>query len=262
MPSGRRHDSITLWTLPLVAGVTFERSRSSTLTLLVSGGFLLSGLMFGPDLDIYSRQYQRWGWLRWIWLPYRRQMRHRSFWSHGPVVGTVGRILYVLAWLGLVGLVAALGGAIASYFLGRLPDWHQMVQYWVGLGSEWLGRSFQRDAHNWLAGLLGLELGAMSHSLCDWLGSAYYRLRRPRGVMMRSAPARTPAARPAQSTQRSPQQSAQRSMNRLANRAKSRSTSRPTIVVPTIEVSSHPVAGPTAGTREPQLPAFGRWLRR
>ncbi len=28
--------------------------------------------MFGPDLDIYSVQFQRWGFLRWIWLPYQK----------------------------------------------------------------------------------------------------------------------------------------------------------------------------------------------
>jgi uncharacterized metal-binding protein len=241
MPSGRRHDSITLWTLPWVVGLTFERTRSGVLTLVVAGGFLFSGLMFGPDLDIYSRQYQRWGPLRWIWIPYRRQMRHRSFWSHGPLVGTVGRVLYLAAWVGIAGMVAALVCAIAAYGLGKLPDWHQALGQTVNGGSDWLGRSLQQDAPLWIALLVGLELGAMSHSLCDWLGSAYQRLRRPkreepRAVLpvVSSPDQRQPARKPAQSA--------------------------PAV---TVEVLPNNAVDPGgAPPREPQLPAFGRWLRR
>lgn len=72
MPSGRTHDRITLWALPFVTGVAFWQTKSGHLTLLITGGFLFGGLMFGPDLDIYSRQYQRWGFLRFIWLPYQK----------------------------------------------------------------------------------------------------------------------------------------------------------------------------------------------
>ncbi len=52
MPSGRTHDRITMYALPFVAGFTLWQTRSSNATLLVAGGFLFGGLMFGPDLDI------------------------------------------------------------------------------------------------------------------------------------------------------------------------------------------------------------------
>ncbi len=132
MPSGQTHDSITLWSLPVVAGLTFERTRSTSLTLVVSGGFLFSGLMFGPDLDIHSRQFKRWGVLRWIWLPYRRSMRHRSFLSHGPIVGTIVRLIYLFSGLlAAVGLIA-LVSAIAYWAAGEIDQWNRLTQqYWT-----------------------------------------------------------------------------------------------------------------------------------
>jgi uncharacterized metal-binding protein len=74
MPSGRTHDRITLWSLPLVASCTYLITRHSTPTLMICAGFLFGGLMLGPDLDIHSIHYKRWGWFRWIWLPYRGSM--------------------------------------------------------------------------------------------------------------------------------------------------------------------------------------------
>jgi len=176
MPSGRTHDRITLWSLPLVAGLTFERTQSSGMALLVSGGFLFGGLMFGPDLDVHSRQYRRWGLLRWIWLPYRRSMRHRSFWSHGPLVGTVVRLLYLLVWLVLFGLGAIALSAAVYYALGSLDRWQIMAQQVVTLSVEHGGRSLQQHANELLAIVIGLELGALSHSLSDWCGSRLKRL--------------------------------------------------------------------------------------
>ena len=164
MPSGRTHDRITLWSLPFVAGVTFGQTQSSNLTLLVSGGFLLGGLMLGPDLDIYSRQYQRWGWLRWIWLPYRKLMRHRSFWSHGPVVGTMLRLLYLAIWITALGWV---GVAIATGLGYNTLDW--------STASERAQRLILQFSPQIMALCLGLELGSLSHSSSDWLGSAYKR---------------------------------------------------------------------------------------
>ncbi|EKQ67834.1 putative metal-binding protein [Leptolyngbyaceae cyanobacterium JSC-12] len=176
MPSGQTHDRITLWSLPLVAGVTFERTQNASLTLIVSGGYLFSGLMFGPDLDIHSRQYRRWGVLRWIWLPYRRSMRHRAFLSHGPIVGTVVRIVYLLGWVGACLAVIGLVSAIAYQLTGEFETWTQFFQqYWL-LATESIGRSLRQHYSEWLALLIGLELGALSHSLSDWISSRYKRL--------------------------------------------------------------------------------------
>ncbi|MEH2106958.1 metal-binding protein [Nostoc sp.] len=167
MPSGRTHDRITMYALPFVAGITFWQTRSSNATLLVAGGFLFGGLMFGPDLDIYSVQFQRWGFLRWIWLPYQKSLRHRSFLSHGPIIGTILRILY----LGSLLAILAIFVLVIAEKLGNLSF------TWQDLGGS-VGRSLMQYDTEYIALFLGLELGAMSHSLSDWGGSAYKRVRK------------------------------------------------------------------------------------
>ncbi|MEB3886806.1 metal-binding protein [Lyngbya sp. CCY1209] len=165
MPSGKTHDRITLWSLPLVAGLTFGQTRSSHLTLLVSASFLFGGLMFGPDLDIDSRQFQRWGWLRWMWQPYQNSLRHRSFLSHGPFIGTALRVLYLGTWLAIFAILVA----IAANFLLQV-EWD--VSSWAKDGV----RSLAEHHIEAIAIFSGLELGAMSHYLSDWGSSAYKRL--------------------------------------------------------------------------------------
>ncbi|MEG4996442.1 metal-binding protein [Microcoleus sp. B4-D4] len=190
MPSGRTHDQITLWSLPLVAALTFGHTLSSNLTLLVSGSFLFGGLMFGPDLDIYSCQYQRWGWFKPIWLPYQKSLRHRSFLSHGPLIGTALRILYLAIWIAVFGVL----GLVIAEKIGNLAgNWQDSVLGW--------GRSISEHYIEILAVYIGLELGAMSHYLSDWGGSAYKRfkkkglsgLRPPKTIKRRNikAPRRT-----------------------------------------------------------------------
>lgn len=167
MPSGRTHDRITLWSLPLVAALAYGISRSSQITLIISSGFLFSGLMFGPDLDIPSRQFQRWGWLRWLWIPYQQHLPHRSLLSHGPIIGTTLRLIYLGVWLGFF----TLAGLSLTHSLG-LTDWNWPTTL------EIVHHTLRRYPQEGLALWLGLEAGAMSHSLSDWGGSAYQRLTR------------------------------------------------------------------------------------
>lgn len=167
MPLGSTHDRITLWTLPAVTLGIGLLSRDAGITLAVSWAYLFSGLMFSGDLDIRSRQYQRWLGLRWIWLPYRKAMRHRSLWSHGPIVGTVGRVVYLGIWLGLLTL-----GILGVGYGLNLWDW--TPQIWMG----WLRKQLLLQAELWLWIGLGLELGSTNHSLSDWTISAWKRWRR------------------------------------------------------------------------------------
>jgi len=157
MPSGRTHDRITLWTLPLISGATLLATTNSTLTLLISGGYLFGGLMFGPDLDIHSVQFKRWGWFRWIWIPYQGSLSHRSPLSHSPVTGTALRMLYLLL---LFGFLAFLGLALVNQ-IGQLGwTWGDI------LGG--MGRSLSQHRIQWFTLALGIELGALSHILADW----------------------------------------------------------------------------------------------
>lgn len=164
MPSGRTHDRITLWSLPFVVGLTLLLTRQASVALVVASSFLFSGLMFGPDLDIYSVQFKRWGRLRTIWLPYQRLLRHRSFFSHGPIIGTTLRIFYLL---GLSTLVGMLGVAIAQLIWGFQWNWQQFFGHLI--------HGIAKNPLLAIALFAGLEWGAMSHSICDWFYSASKR---------------------------------------------------------------------------------------
>ena len=168
MPLGRTHDRITWWTTPAVGGVVLGLGGEVLTALSVTGAYLFSGLMFGGDLDIHSVQYRRWGPLRWIWLPYRRLVTHRSLLSHGPILGTLGRLIY----LGVIGTLFAVLALIVGRALGVEVAWERYwQQVWRWLSDRWLVVAWT---------LVGLELGAMSHSISDVVGSAWKRLRNPR----------------------------------------------------------------------------------
>jgi uncharacterized metal-binding protein len=164
LPSGRTHDRVTLWSLPLIASGTLYATARADLAFWVSGGFLFSGLIFGPDLDLYSFHYKRWGMLRWMWRPYQKAIKHRSIWSHGPIVGTIGRILYLSLWSILAGLLYL---GIVQLLWGRAYTGKQLLTIFQ--------HSIDRDKLVYIALFCGLELGAMSHYVSDWLVSTFKR---------------------------------------------------------------------------------------
>src|SRR5918911_983706 len=96
MPSGKTHDLVTI----ALAAPTFAAAWGLTGSVLLSAAAtaatVFGGLMFGPDLDIQSRQYTRWGPLRFLWLPYKVALPHRSRLSHSILLGTWIRVVYFL----------------------------------------------------------------------------------------------------------------------------------------------------------------------
>ena len=58
--------------------------------------YLFASYMFNGDLDIYSTPYRRWSSLRFIWKPYQNTFSHRSFFTHGLIIGTIVRLIYLL----------------------------------------------------------------------------------------------------------------------------------------------------------------------
>lgn len=164
MPSGRTHDQITLWGLPPVMGVTFTLTRNPAVTAIVSIAYLMGGFMLGPDLDIHSIQYKRWGPIRWIWLPYQKALSHRSRLSHGPIVGTAIRVIYLALWIGL----------LAIFITGILNALWDAQLTWLSL-SQTFRYSLRHYLTQWIAILIGLEVGAMSHSVSDAIGSYWVR---------------------------------------------------------------------------------------
>jgi len=170
MPSGRQHDRITLVSLPVVIAVSFWITKRWDLVIITSLSFVFSGLMFGPDLDIRSLQYKRWGILQGFWDPYQRAMRHRSLLSHGFLIGTLVRLWYLLSFLLFWLILIRLGYALINK---TNWDFSKFVQQTLNL-------IFKEHPQEIISSLVGLEVGAMSHSLSDWLGSAYKRLNKPK----------------------------------------------------------------------------------
>ncbi|MEL6778430.1 MAG: metal-binding protein [Cyanobacteria bacterium J06597_16] len=192
MPSGRTHDRITYWCLPFIVGGTAWVTRSPAFTLIIGLSFLVGGLMLGPDLDIHSVQYKRWGPIRWIWLPYQIALPHRSHFSHGPIIGTALRVVYLALWIALFTFAGAM--VLNAVWDAKLtwPSIRAVLQYVL---THYFGQ--------WLAILVGLEAGAMSHSISDAMGSSFVRKQSNRKKSARRQPGRKKAKRKKSSRRRS-----------------------------------------------------------
>jgi uncharacterized metal-binding protein len=172
MPSGKTHDLITFIVAAPTAAVAYHLTRDWAITLITTSAMIFGGLMFGPDLDIQSRQYARWGPLKFLWWPYKVMLPHRSRLSHSILLGTLIRVIYFLA-------VVTLAVALALY----ARDWY-LGGAGVGAGgfSDALARVWEVFAHikraYLIAGFAGLWLGATSHTVSDVLGSFFKSVRK------------------------------------------------------------------------------------
>ena len=162
MPSGRTHDAITFILAVPTFVAAWGLTGNSVLALLATCAMLFGGFMFGPDLDIQSRQYARWGVFRFFWLPYRMLFRHRSRWSHGIIFGTLIRILYFTIVLALI--VSAGVYLRATLLSGPVPTFDEIMQAWRAIDSS---IRVSVGEHAIWAGLAGLWWGAASHTLTD-----------------------------------------------------------------------------------------------
>ena len=144
MPDGKTHDKITLILAPFIFGLTFLITKDIINTIIILSAFLFSAFMFNGDLDTNSRPYNRWWLLKMIWIPYQLMFTHRSIFSHGIIVGTIIRVLY-LTFFALLILWLIYGRHFFNEF------WSFIIQY-----------------ENIIIGvLIGLELGNMSHTFAD-----------------------------------------------------------------------------------------------
>lgn len=153
MASGKTHDKIT-WISGgvITAALLASNPANPILVGFFGASYLFSGFMFGPDLDTHSIQLKRWGFLKIIWLPYKKSIRHRSPLSHGFLLGTAIRVLY----LGTI--ICVLVGLV-----GHLPTLAKLL-------SDNMAIVF--------TSLIGLEAGAMSHTIADLISSSWKKNRK------------------------------------------------------------------------------------
>lgn len=162
MPSGKTHDLLTVLLLPPTFAAGWLLTGSPVLALVVSFFTLFGGFMFGPDLDTHSRQYTRWGFVRFIWLPYKVVFAHRSRWSHGILFGTLIRVLY---FTGVVAVLVALGISLRAVLVtGGVPAPFEVWRECAAIYREIASRTEQGAA--W-ATFAGLWWGAAIHTIAD-----------------------------------------------------------------------------------------------
>ena len=103
MASGKTHDKITIIMSPFVAGIFFlinffkfkDIGNSIIFTILGVAVYIFGGYMFSGDIDIKSREFNRWGHFKGIWSLYQKVFSHRSIFTHGFILGPVIRLLYI-----------------------------------------------------------------------------------------------------------------------------------------------------------------------
>ncbi|MFW6243065.1 MAG: metal-binding protein [bacterium] len=95
MSCGRTHDLISLIFTPFVLLISLSILDNLILTGVLISSFIFSSFMFNGDLDIKSSPYYRWSIFRFIWIPYQMIFRHRSVFTHGLIIGTLVRLIYL-----------------------------------------------------------------------------------------------------------------------------------------------------------------------
>ena len=162
MPNANTHDAITYALTPFTFLGAEMYWENHLISILATGAMLFAGLMFGPDLDLHSRPYQRWGPLKLLWKPYQAALSHRSKLSHGPLLGTVIRVVYFL-------IVFSAFGATLLYI--RTAYVHGENTAWVdefSLLRQDLVTFWDQTERQYFHGLFaGLWLGALSHTTAD-----------------------------------------------------------------------------------------------
>lgn len=162
MPSGRTHDLITLALTPAVFAGAQYYAGDMWLAATATGAMVFAGLMFGPDLDLDSKPYRRWGPLRFLWKPYQMALPHRSPLSHGLVLGTIFRILYFVAVVAL--LAATILYVRQRYLYGAQTTWGaQFERVSLDLGAFWQ----RTDKQVAWAAFVGMWIGAAAHTVSD-----------------------------------------------------------------------------------------------
>ena len=138
MPNGKTHDKITLITAPIVGVSAHCLTHNIKTTMILMFAYVFAALMFNGDLDTNSRPYNRWWVFKMIWIPYQLIFEHRSIFTHGIIIGTVVRLLYVLVIPISIIVLKGIG----------MPEMNWSIVIPI---------------------LIGLELGAASHTIADYL---------------------------------------------------------------------------------------------
>lgn len=120
MPQGIVHRVTTIGAAAIGGTVLYKTGAMPLDQAITFASGCATGVLLTPDLDLVAGSdgqnmaRRAFGWplsalWRLYWIPYSLILPHRSFLSHGPVIGTLGRLIYVsipaaLIYFGLVKL--------------------------------------------------------------------------------------------------------------------------------------------------------------
>lgn len=126
MPNGEVHAGITLAAASLIYIWGMKSGEAPVLAAAAAVG-TAAGVLVNPDLDVEGTRADRivrglglapaiiWGVL---WRPYSRLIPHRSMLSHGPVIGTALRLVYMAAPFWLLGILPQMTPGLARAIMG------------------------------------------------------------------------------------------------------------------------------------------------
>lgn len=181
MPSGRIHAAATVLTAGFAGSLLYLYADAGAAASAAASLGCAAGLLLTPDLDVQTGSLSfalfRGGFRRvrgigpmlgfvwqWFWQPYARLIpRHRHAFSHFPILGTLGRLLYLLLvagalywmfqslWLFAGGIITLMTGtspfSLPQVPLAALLIRQPLVWWWTG----------------------GLALVDALHTVMDWL---------------------------------------------------------------------------------------------
>jgi uncharacterized metal-binding protein len=143
VPSGIVHAQCTFILAVPAFGLAYGASNEHIATAAACGLGCLLGIPLTPDLDQETLNSSEHAIVKWtfglgflwvmFWYPYARLCKHRSPLSHWPVLGTLGRLLYLTIPAGI------------AFSLGwKPPQVSQVLLLW-GVGGLMLS-----DTGHWL----------------------------------------------------------------------------------------------------------------
>lgn len=160
MSSGKTHAQITALITPPVGLITLAIA-GPVYALLATCGCLL-GILLSPDLDQPTYTYSEYLMLRfnkllgtlWVlfWAPYAKAVPHRSRLSHWPILGTLGRVLYLGIPLLLLDVVLP---------LTIVPAWGHIFAAVIGLAVS--------DTAHWATDVISTRYKRTQRKLRRWV---------------------------------------------------------------------------------------------
>jgi uncharacterized metal-binding protein len=157
MASGKTHDFFNISLLPAFAVFLHPENLFSFIF-----GYLVGTIWLTPDLDLpQSRPFQRWGYLSILWIPYTKLFKHRSIFTHLPILGLMIRLFYLgiifaALYYGILALLLIVDEVLDTKIT---PIIYTTIQNYLNSGSRFL------DIHDFI---LGLFIADTLHIFLDY----------------------------------------------------------------------------------------------